>query len=131
MPFPADEARIEEAERELGRRLPTELRERLMRDNGGEITAVPLREDQHANFEPDWELHPVWDDSDRRRAARTASHIVRELDQARSWPGFPEGAIPFASNGTADRLVVTADSDDLMYWDHEQGGTFRVRIRWD
>src|SRR3954454_21988153 len=76
MPFPVEEARIEVAERELGRRLPPELRQRLMRDNGGEVTAMPVREDQQEDFDPHWDLHPVWDDSDRRRASRTASHIV-------------------------------------------------------
>ena len=92
---------------------------------------MPLREGQHADFDPDWELHPVRDDSDRRRAARTASHIVREVDEACSWPRFPSGAIPFVSNGTADRLVLASDSDDLLYWDHEEGGTFGVRVGWD
>ncbi len=130
MAFPVDEARVEEAERELGRRLPGELRERLMRDNGGEVTAMPLREDQRQEFDPYWDLHPVWDDSDRRRASRTANHIVRELVEAWSWPNFPDGATPFASNGTADRLVIAADSEDLLYWNHEDG-TFSVRVWWD
>jgi cell wall assembly regulator SMI1 len=129
--FPADEERVARAERELGRRLPMQLRERLMRDNGGEITAVPIREDERADFEPDWELHPVWDDSDRRRAKRSASHIVREATEARAWPDFPDGAIPFASNGTGDRLVVLPDSDDFLYWNHEDGSRVPVRVSWD
>ena len=37
MPFPVGEDRIEEAEAQLGRTLPAALRDRLMRDNGGEI----------------------------------------------------------------------------------------------
>jgi cell wall assembly regulator SMI1 len=131
VPFPVDEARIADAERELGRRLPRELRERLMRDNGGEITAMPVREDEQSDFDPSWDLHPVWDDSDRRRAARTASHIVREAAEVRMWPDFPDGAFPFASNGTADRLVVLPDSDDFLYWDHEHGTTLSVRVWWD
>jgi cell wall assembly regulator SMI1 len=35
--FPVDEERIAEAEAQLGRRLPPELRARLLRDNGAEI----------------------------------------------------------------------------------------------
>jgi hypothetical protein len=84
MPFPIDEERIERAERELGRRLPSELRPRLMRDNGGEIAAMPVAKEQRRDFDPYWDLHPVWDDSDQRRAARTASHIVREAAEART-----------------------------------------------
>jgi hypothetical protein len=102
-----------------------------MRENGGEITAMPLREHDQADFDPYWELHPVWDDSDRRRAARTASHIVGEAAEARAWPRFPDGAIAVASNGTADRLIVLPDADDFLYWNHEDGSTLPVRIRWD
>jgi len=131
MPFPVEEARIEVAERELGRRLPPELRQRLMRDNGGEVTAMPVREDQQEDFDPHWDLHPVWDDSDRRRASRTASHIVHESAEARSWPRFPDGAIAFAFNGTGDRLVIAADFDDPLFWNHEDGTTIRVRVWWD
>ncbi len=102
-----------------------------MRDNGGEITAMPIREDQQEDFDSYWDLHPVWDAADRRRAGRTASHIVLEAAEARAWPRFPDGAIPFASNGTADRLVIADDSDDFLYWDHESGDTIRVRVWWD
>ncbi len=131
VPFPVEDARVAEAERELGRRLPHELRDRLMRDNGGEITAMPIREDQQEDFDPYWDLHPVWDGSDRRRAARTASHIVREAAEARSWPRFPDGAIPFAHNGTGDRLLITADGDEFLYWNHEDGSTVPIRLWWD
>jgi hypothetical protein len=131
VPFPVDEARIAEAERELGRRLPIDLRKRLMRDNGGDLTAMPVREAQDEDFDPYWELHPVSDGSDRRRAARTASHILREAAEAGSWPGFPDGAIPFAHNGTGDRLLIASDSDDILYWNHEDGSTLRVRVWWD
>jgi cell wall assembly regulator SMI1 len=130
--FPVDEQRVVHAERELRRRLPTELRDRLTRENGGEITAMPIRDDEKSNtFDPYWDLHPVWDDSDGRRAARSTSHIVRETAEARAWPDFPEDAIPFASNGTADRLVVMPDSDDFLYWNHEDGSTLAVRVWWD
>jgi cell wall assembly regulator SMI1 len=129
--FPVDEQRVARAEREVRRRLPPDLRERLMRENGGEITATPIRDNEPSDFDPYWDLHPVWDDSDRRRAARSASHIVRETAEARAWPDFPVGAIPFASNGTADRLVVLQDSDDFLYWNHEDGSTLPVRIWWD
>jgi cell wall assembly regulator SMI1 len=131
VPFPPDEERVARAERELDRRLPPELRERLMRDNGGEIAAMALDARDQADFDPCWELHPVWDDSDRRRAARTASHIVGEAAWARAWPRFPDGAIPVASNGTGDRLIVLPDSDGFLHWNHADGSTSPVWIRWD
>jgi cell wall assembly regulator SMI1 len=78
MPFAVSEERVALAERELGRRFPRQLRQRLMRDNGGEVTAAPVGDEAAADFDPYWELHPVWDDGNRKRAARTASHVVRE-----------------------------------------------------
>jgi hypothetical protein len=102
-----------------------------MRDNGGEISAMPIRAEPGADFDPYWDLHPVWDDSDQRRAARSASHIVSETAEARAWPDFPEAAIPFASNGTADRLIILPDSDEVLYWNHEDGRTLAVRVCWD
>jgi hypothetical protein len=68
MPFPVDVALIHEAERQLGRKLPMDLRVRLHRENGGEVRALGDM----------WRLFPVFDASDRRRIARTANHIVRE-----------------------------------------------------
>ena len=41
MAFPVDEERIEAAERALGRALPPALRERLRRDDGGDVDLVP------------------------------------------------------------------------------------------
>jgi cell wall assembly regulator SMI1 len=131
MAFPADEERVVRAERELGRRLPIQLRKRLMRENGGEITATPIREDEQRDFDPYWDLHPVCDGCDRGRAACSASHIVREAAEARAWPDFPDGAIPFASNGTGDRLIVLPDSNDTLYWNHDDGGTLPIRVWWE
>ncbi len=131
MPFPTTSERVGLTERELGRKLPTELRDRLMRDNGGEVTATPIHEEAQSEFDPYWDLHPVWDDKDRRRAERTSSHIVRETEEARSWPRFPTGAVAIASNGTADRLVLLPESDDVFCWNHESGTTSPVRVWWD
>ena len=131
MPFPVSAERVLLAESELGRSMPQELRERLMRENGGEVTAVPIREDEQADFDPYWELHPVWDDSDRKRAGRSANHIVSESKEARAWPHFPEGAVPVASNGTGDRLILLPASDEIVFWTHEGGATVKVHVYWD
>ena len=53
-----------------------------------------------------WQLHPVFDDSDRKRMGRTANHLVRETAVARGWSGFPAEAIAIGANGSGDRLVL-------------------------
>ena len=120
MPFPVSEALIVEAEHALGRRLPRLFRERLVKNNGGEV----------ASAEDDWTIHPVWDPTDRRTIARTASHIVIEVDQARAWAGFPSDAIPLAINDEGDRIIVRAARDDPEFWDHETGLTTPIEIDW-
>lgn len=122
MAFPVDEAAIERAEQRLGRRLPTALRERLMRDNGGEIEA-----DGDV-----WKLHPVFDDTDRKRASRTASHIIRETKSAREgWYGFPEDAVAIAEADNGDLVILLPGSDDYHLWLHEVGTYSPVKIDLD
>jgi hypothetical protein len=124
--FPVGEDRIEQAETELGRRLPEALRARLLRDNGGEI-----RVHGYAGDDPIWSLHPVWDPGDRRRAARTANHIVRETEEARrEAAGLPSGSIVIAGNGTGDLLVVLAGADDVVWWDPETTEVEHVTADW-
>jgi hypothetical protein len=77
VPYPVGDDRIEEAEALLGRRLPGGLRDRLMRDNGGEIEV-----DGYPGDNSIWFLHPVWAPTDRRRISRTANHIVGETREA-------------------------------------------------
>jgi hypothetical protein len=120
--FPTSRANVERAEQALGRGLPTALRERLMRDNGGEI---------EVGDDDGWQLHPVWDETTRRTIARTTSHIVHETQEALSWPRFPEGAIAIASNGTGDQLILRAGSNDIEFWDHETGECSRVTVNWN
>lgn len=95
MPFPVSEEFLEAAERELGRRFPEPLRSRLVGHNGGEVR----------DEEEDWQLHPVWDSSDKERMRRSANHVVKETRQAREWRGFPADAIAIGENGSGDRLI--------------------------
>ena len=118
MPFPVAESLIEAAEAQLGQRLPESLRLRLLRNNGGDL----------AIGEDDWILHPVWDPTDRRTMARTANHIVRETEQARSWRGFPEGAIALASDGSGDLLIVRPGSSKIECWNHETGSCHSYEV---
>lgn len=120
MAFPVDEAAISAAEKQLGRSLPADHRERLMRDNGGEVRTL----------DDIWTLHPVFDESDRKRIARTANHILRETAAAKDWWGFPEDAVAIAANGTGDLLVLLPDYDRVHRWDHETGTAEPVEVLW-
>ena len=115
MPFPLAESYILQAEIALGATLPPTYRASIARSNGGEIAAL---------FDT-WQLHPLEDRTDRKRLARSASHVLRETEQARKWPTFPANVIAIASNGTGDLLVLqqqgSAFSDTVYLWLHESG----------
>jgi hypothetical protein len=118
MGFPAAEEFIVRAEQQLGVRLPDDHRAYLLRSNGGEVEIG----------DEDWRVFPVFDDSDRKRAGRSANHVVRETMLARSWAGFPSGAVAIAEDGAGNRLVFLASRensavlDSAVYrWDHETG----------
>ena len=121
MPFPVEVALIQEAERQLGRKLPMDLRVRLHRENGGGLQAAG----------DVWQLFPVFDPSDRKRITRTANHIVCETQAARRWSGFPEDAIAIGANGGGDLLIIQAGSDDIEFWDHETGESEPVEVDWE
>jgi hypothetical protein len=109
------------AEKELGRQLPSTLRSRLLGDNGGDIRAAGR----------EWQLHPVWDPTDRRTMRKTANNIAVETQAARAFPGFPEGALAIAADGTGDRLVLLPGAEDLVLWDHETRATKALRsVKW-
>jgi hypothetical protein len=112
MAYPVAEARILEAEAQLGRVLPARLCARLLRNNGGSAQSE----------EDDWELFPVCDPTDHRTMRKTANHLVAETKVARSrWPGFPADAVTVASNGSGDLLVLRPGSDKIEVWHHETG----------
>jgi hypothetical protein len=72
----------------------------------------------------------VWDDTDRRRAARTASHVVHETREARDWENFPRDAIAIASNGSGDLLLSRIGGAQVERWNHETGACEAVDIEW-
>ena len=126
MPFSAGEDRVNEAETELGRRLPEALRARIKRDNGGEIEVAGYPGDDAI-----WYLHPVCSPGDRKRMARTANHVVHETREAHETiVDLPAGAIVIADNGTGDLLLVLGEGDDVVWWDHETGDIESVKANW-
>jgi SMI1 / KNR4 family (SUKH-1) len=116
MPFPTIESFVRRAETELHCVLPEEYRALTLASNGGELSAA----------DDDCQVFPVFDDTDRTKAVRSASHIVRETSAARQWRGFPVAGVAFAANGRGDLLVFLPDEDRpgvlapaVYLWDHE------------
>ncbi len=112
------------AEDQLGRPLPPRLRERLLRNNGGEVL---VRWD---GDEDEWQLHPVWDESNRETMRRSSNHLVAEQKSVRGWPDFPAGAIAIASLD-GDRLVLLPDDDEPKLWLGDTSDVFVVQVVWD
>jgi hypothetical protein len=122
MPFPVDRRFVERAEQKLGARLPSAYVDRMVSMNGG---TIELDSDE-------WELHPVLDEHDVKRMARTCNDILRETNESRAWLGFPPDALAIASNGAGDRLVLRRSTTEQRYedtiyvWDHETRETRAV-----
>ena len=116
LPIPTTERFVALAETELKCKLPPECRTWVLENNGGELQAA----------DDDWQIFPVFDDSDRRKTARSASHIVHETAMAREWRGFPAEGVAFGANGEGDLLVFFPRESDLgelapevYFWSHE------------
>jgi len=118
--FPTSQTRISAAESSLGVRLLDAHRARLAANNGGTVAC----EGQ------EWQLHPVFDDTDRRTTSRTASDLVHETREARSWSGFPEDAIAIASDGSGNSLVFRPARGMIERWDHETSECIAVDVDW-
>jgi len=115
MPFPVDEKYIEETESELNVKFPTEFKNRMIKLNGGELLI---------SSEFEFELHPFFDKSDRKRISRTCNHIGLETKNAREWNGFPENGIAIGADGFGNKLILTHNgngnlTDQLHFWYHE------------
>ena len=125
MVFPTNELHVETAERELGVKLPTEFRERLLARNGGELSTAG----------DDWRVFPVLDAN--RTAGRAVGHMVQENHVARARDGFPQGAIAIAGNGAGDLLVLMPKGPSgrldpqVFVWSHETRKCTPAALRYE
>ncbi|MEP5762769.1 MAG: SMI1/KNR4 family protein [Litoreibacter sp.] len=120
MPWPVAEKYIEDCESKLGFTLPETYRVTMMNDNGGVVVC-----------EGDtWNLHPIWDKSDKKRLKRTANDVARETNEMASWTGWPDDAVCIAYNGTGDVLMFLGGSSScdptVHRWNHETGQTRKI-----
>jgi hypothetical protein len=127
MPFPVDIEMVKRTEAKLGRALPAGYVAKMRRANGGSVrTQIDT-----------WQLHPIFDDSDKTRLKRTCNDIVRETDQNKNRPDFPTEAVAIGANGGGDLLVILPAStpdrfaDAVYWWDHETGEIEKVADDFD
>lgn len=118
MAFPVEEKYIIETEKELGLRFPRTFREKMKKENGGEI--------ETAN--DSWTIHPFFDKSDIKRLKRTTNNIILETKNSREWDNFPPTGIAIGDNGSGDKLVLlpidnkpTELSEKIYLWSHATG----------
>ena len=123
MPFPLDVRYISETEKKLGATLPIDYVKRMLKENGGQVSALS----------DTWVLYPIFDPSDKRRLKRTCNDIVRQTQSAQEWTGFPIDAVAIGSNGCGDQLVLLRArelpgvlTDVVYWWDHETGEHTKV-----
>lgn len=122
MPFPLEPEWIEKTEQKIGVKLPALYVGRMQESNGGEVSAGGDA----------WSLYPIRDESDRKRLRRTSNDIVLETESARGFPGFPDGGVAIAGNGTGDQLVLLRSHDLTLFgeavflWEHETGEVTRI-----
>ena len=88
--------------------------------NGGKVIAN----------EDHWQLHPIFDQTDRKRISRTCNHIIRETNSMNNWTGWPSNALAIGHNGTGDTLVFLQKgavfSPKVYIWDHETGALLKI-----
>jgi SMI1 / KNR4 family (SUKH-1) len=115
MPFPIDENQIQQLEESLGASLPESYKSFMLPNNGGEIELADL----------DWELHPIKDASDRKRLARTASHVLVENQSYAEWHNAAPDTLSIGEDGCGNRIVLRKldgeYQDEIFAWDHETG----------
>ncbi len=117
MPFPLDTIFVDPAAQKLGIRLPISYIVKMQRSNGGDINVAG----------DDWQLFPIYDDSDKNSIRRTCNDIVRETKLARERACFPSDGVAIASNGGGDLLLFLPNemgermSEAIYFWDHQTG----------
>ena len=118
MPFLTEMKFIRRTEERLDVLLPLSYVNGMCEENGGQLIIG----------EEEWQLHPIFDDSDRTRLKRTCNDVVYETKEARTWSDFPDNAVSIAHNGSGDCLIFLPDAEDpdrlsevIYCWRHENG----------
>ena len=123
MPFPLDEKYIIETEDILNLRFPRAFREKMMKENGGEVEIGD-------NI---WNLFPFFDKTDIKRISRTNNHILKETENSKEWSNYPVNAISIGENSCGDKLILYPEennpqelSESIHVWWHETGNVEKL-----
>lgn len=121
MAFPVDNKYIEETETDLKVKFPDRFKQRMIKNNGGELVTDEF----------EFELFPFFDKSNKKRISRTCNHIGLETKNAKEWAGFPENTIAIASDGFGNYMILQHEGDgilkeDILFWNHETGECVRI-----
>ena len=122
MPFPIEQKYLEEMEKSLHVKFPSEYRNAMINENGGEI--------QKDNYH--FRLYPFFDKSNKKRISRTSNHILKENESVKKWNNFPEEAIAIGSDDFGNQLVFlkvieeSIANEELFFWDHETGELIKI-----
>lgn len=116
--FPVKSAYIEEMEFRLGITFPVVFKNRMMKENGGQIKAGG-----HI-----WHLFPFFDELDIHRMINTCDHIGIITLQARKWVLFPQEAVVIGSNTAGDLLILLPEkyhpaqlAECIYSWNRQSG----------
>lgn len=123
MTLPTTKFYIDRAANELQVVFPPDYRRFLLERNGGEILPVFAEDDEDYDI---FFFFPVFDDSDRHHATKTANHLVANHKSATEWVDFPETALAIGEeDGTGNYFILldtgTGLTDTIYHWDHESG----------
>jgi hypothetical protein len=124
---PTSEERIAAEEERLGRRLPDDLRARLLDENGGEIQVV-VGEPSPDPADDVWELVGVADVVKRKGRPRPVEGFADVTEREAAERELPHGAVVLATDGGGDLLLLLAD-DELAVFRHEDGDVEPATVR--
>ncbi len=113
MGLPTTFEKILEEELRLGCKIPEIIRAIIVKNNGG---AECFAGDERDEF---WVLFSVKDTRTRKHTSRSANHIERETQSAKTWSNFPDRAIVLGENGSGDYLVALKGSELIYIWRHD------------
>lgn len=100
---PVDVKFIENTEKELSVKFPPNYRDKMKKDNGGELSS------RHCEW---WELFHFFDTTNRKTITKTCINIIRETKSAKKWYGLPENAIAIGTDRFGNYLFFLPKKDD-------------------
>ena len=120
MPSQVDKKAIQQAETALGVVFPDIYKQKMLLENGGELTVEYEEDDEEV-----WTLHSFQD-----KSGNVKDDIVAITTRARDGKKFPSNGVVIASDGSGDHLVLipgiknkTQLEETIYLWMHETGET--------